>query len=291
MNEPILFANYALGKTCQVLDDRFRYGYPYFHYHKQTQLSFVVHGKGVLSIGEHQYEFKAGDIFFISSNTPHRFYELSSSSVQNHYIHVLYEYDILQKHLDFIPEFKSLCKFLEDAEKNIRVVNMPPSNIFENLMALKKATPFEGLIQLLQFLSKLANEPANIFSLDHTGNKTIGGPRQTLDSRISDILQIIHKEFTSQISLMLMAKKANMSVSAFCKFFRQHTNRTFHDYIIELRIRQACSLLLQNKHRIVEIAYLTGFQNAISFNRAFKKQMGQSPGDYKRLYTSSIIEV
>ena len=78
-----------------------------------------------------------------------------------------------------------------------------------------------------------------------------------------------------------------MSPTAFCRFFKERTNKTFNQFLLELRIEHACQLLRtpDNQEAISSIAYTCGFNSVSNFNRYFKKQKGVSPRTYKTTET------
>ena len=59
----------------------------------------------------------------------------------------------------------------------------------------------------------------------------------------------------------------------------------FSDYINTYRIEDAKKMLLASDHKIIHVAYDTGFNNKASFNNAFKKHTGMSPTQYKEYHT------
>lgn len=69
----------------------------------------------------------------------------------------------------------------------------------------------------------------------------------------------------------------------FGKLFRDHTGRTFAEYLNELRLESACRLLSETQLSVSEICERTGYNSASYFNRVFRKSYGQSPLDYRHL--------
>src|SRR5690625_6031619 len=74
-----------------------------------------------------------------------------------------------------------------------------------------------------------------------------------------------------------VARIANYSQAAFCHFFKQHTRKTFVQFLIEVRISKACKLLRNTDMNVSQICYDCGFNNVSNFNRQFKKSTGLSP--------------
>ena len=56
----------------------------------------------------------------------------------------------------------------------------------------------------------------------------------------------------------------------------------FNDYVNSLRISEACRYLVHTDHSITEISEIVGFNTLRTFNRAFMKQLGISPSEYRK---------
>jgi YesN/AraC family two-component response regulator len=60
-------------------------------------------------------------------------------------------------------------------------------------------------------------------------------------------------------------------------------------FVLEVRINEACKKMLSNDYdSIYSIAYVTGFNNAITFNRVFKKITGKCPTEYILQFKSTV---
>jgi AraC-like DNA-binding protein len=73
----------------------------------------------------------------------------------------------------------------------------------------------------------------------------------------------------------------NLSVTAFCKFFKRATGLTVTDYLNDIRIGNACELLIETDLQIKEIAYQVGFQSLTYFNRVFLKKKKMTPREFR----------
>ncbi|WP_298793812.1 helix-turn-helix domain-containing protein [uncultured Allomuricauda sp.] len=71
----------------------------------------------------------------------------------------------------------------------------------------------------------------------------------------------------------------------------EHFGKGFHDFINEFRIDEAKKLLLGNQNlKIIEIAFMVGFNNKMSFHRAFKKITNTTPTKYIQQSISNHID-
>ena len=73
-----------------------------------------------------------------------------------------------------------------------------------------------------------------------------------------------------------------MSESNFCKFFRKSTSTTFSDYLNDLRITEACHLLLYTDDPINKVADSCGFESLSYFNRVFLSKKQMTPSQFRK---------
>ena len=80
-----------------------------------------------------------------------------------------------------------------------------------------------------------------------------------------------------------------MAEAAFCRYFKGRTNKTFSNFVSEIRIGQACKLLLDNKMSVAQVCYESGYNTVSNFNNQFKLLKGTSPKQYQKMYTANWI--
>ena len=105
-------------------------------------------------------------------------------------------------------------------------------------------------------------------------------PKQ--DSVITKAQEYIRQNFTKDISLEMAAQQVNISPYYFSKLFKEETGTNFSDYLTDLRIQKATSLLKQDPERnIKEISIESGYSNPNYFSRIFKKVTGMTPTELR----------
>lgn len=79
-----------------------------------------------------------------------------------------------------------------------------------------------------------------------------------------------------------LANELNLSVHHTSQVINEHFDCNFFDLINSYRIREAKRLLIEaNNLNITDIIFSSGFNNRVSFYKAFKKQTGKTPGNYR----------
>ena len=104
----------------------------------------------------------------------------------------------------------------------------------------------------------------------------------TADSqRIDAVIKYISDNYDSYITLNDVAEVAGMTTNSFCRFFKKMTNKSFTQFLNEIRIRNASRLLLQDDITVSEVCYRVGYNSITNFYRQFKQTMGSTPKDYR----------
>lgn len=93
----------------------------------------------------------------------------------------------------------------------------------------------------------------------------------------------IQMHFKENISLKSVAEHVHMNYTYLSEFFKKETGINFMDYLIEVRINEAKILLKNPINKIYEIGNMVGYEEPASFNRVFKKIVGLTPAEYRKV--------
>ncbi|MDK2965272.1 MULTISPECIES: response regulator [Lacrimispora] len=88
------------------------------------------------------------------------------------------------------------------------------------------------------------------------------------------------------IKLEELAKNTGFSYTYFSSLFKKETGKTLTEYIQMVRIESAKKLLTEKERSISEVAELAGYNDIKFFTRQFKKTLGVSPNEYRKLFTN-----
>ena len=72
-----------------------------------------------------------------------------------------------------------------------------------------------------------------------------------------------------------------MTTNSFCRFFKKMTNKSFTEFLNEIRVRNAARMLVQENYPISEISYMVGYKSIPNFNKQFKHIIGTTPKSYR----------
>jgi len=100
--------------------------------------------------------------------------------------------------------------------------------------------------------------------------------------QLRKVRQYVRDHYSEYLPLRKAAQIAGMERKYFSTFFHQKVGICFSDWLMELRIRKAVSLIEAENHSIAQIAFEIGYMDLRTFQRAFKRCMGLTPIEFKK---------
>lgn len=87
--------------------------------------------------------------------------------------------------------------------------------------------------------------------------------------------------YNSALCLNSVADHMRTSIYAISRTFKDLTGVGFKEYVTGKRLQRACDLLMTTDKTIIEVASLSGFENATYFTTVFKNEFGIPPSKYR----------
>lgn len=101
------------------------------------------------------------------------------------------------------------------------------------------------------------------------------------DPAVGKALALMHAQPAHPWTTPDLADAVHLSRSAFAERFVQLTGVPPMTYLTDWRMQMACAALREGRRNIAQIAAATGYESEASFTRAFKRELGVTPGDYR----------
>jgi AraC-like DNA-binding protein len=134
--------------------------------------------------------------------------------------------------------------------------------------------------------------PVNLFNthvltmIEYQITKSMVSERRiNLPSPLKRAIATIEADFISNLSIKDIAAQAKLSVTHLHELFRKHLNTSPHQYILKLRMTQACQRLTVNTEPIKKIALECGFSSDNSFCRSFRQHKKMTPDQFREKYS------
>jgi AraC-like DNA-binding protein len=271
---------------------------PYFpdpwHFHPEIEILYVRKGFGTRYVGDSISAFYPGDLVIIGSNTPHVWscnsdFLNPENKLLSSAICIQFVADLIGLSSSGTPEFHIINEFLNKAKRGIQFIKKTHSILIRHLEELPSKRGMDRLVGLLTILDIMStsNDVKYLSSHDYTPGVINSEDKY----RMEIIFQYVIQNFPHKIHLEEIATIVNLTPPSFCRFFKSRTTKVFSAFVNEVRIGNSCKMLIENKHNISQVCYLSGFNYLSNFNRQFKKIKGMTPSEFQHLYKNPNFDV
>jgi len=127
-----------------------------------------------------------------------------------------------------------------------------------------------------------SSENANTASVETSSAK---GPMPLIlhtEEIIERLIHFMEWRYKEEITLAALAELVHLNPSYLIRLFKKQMNVTPFDYLRDLRLKAAISLLSGSMLSVQEIAHETGFGSVHYFCRLFKRSYGSSPAEWRK---------
>ena len=166
----------------------------------------------------------------------------------------------------------------------------PKGQLCELLMLLNRTAAETAEVEpSYPLYSKLAqmeqSEQVKRYAIRYVQNlidRLISKENQTGDEWAKLAEEMLRKQYAGEISIEEVARRVGFSTYYFSRLFKQFFGMSFLDYVTELRIQKAKTLLRQPGAVVKEVCFQVGYSEPNYFTRVFKKQVGVTPTEYQK---------
>ena len=246
------------------------------HVHPFYDITYLISGECTCFVNHSIYKLSRGDLIIIPPGDIHRStfhgkipverFVLSFREEELNWIRSLIGDEIVSKSLKTgvisIPSKRR--DYIETLLNKLLFEN-------EGQDILSPAFIQAGLLELLLFMIRCQQYENNVYKEIDVDNQLM-----------QEIATYIYEHYDKKITLDDMAERFHISRSYLSKKFKQATGFGFKEYLVNVRIKNACRLLLETNHSITDIAFECGFNDSNYFGDAFRRIKGIAPNKYRR---------
>lgn len=268
-------------------EDKLPHFYPHLHRHIEIQITWVINGEGTLIIGNNMQHFQSGNVFVIGANQPHFFksdpsYFIAANRKSIHTLNIFFNPTGFISQLLAFPEMRSIKKFVNSTNFGMQASEKDASKLSEHFLKIRNSSAGFRLAYFIELLQIVANlkqwKYLSTESFEYAITDSEG-------LRMNDIYQYTMKHFTEDITLEQIAGVAYLTPQSFCRYFKKHTSKTYIRFLNEVKINEACKRFMEmNFDSIGNVAYQSGFNSVVSFNRVFKSITAKTPKAFIKMY-------
>jgi AraC-like DNA-binding protein len=236
------------------------------HIHHHIELVYLKKGSAKAYINSVEYNINEGDLLVVFPNQVHKYEDVGSCP----------EYDLFIINPELVSDILQLVSHQEPDEPVIKHITRNPRVLtLIGILASESDFPKTNREVLLHgYLFALFGEIIDMMTFKNV--------RSDESRALRSIVKFCSKNFKQEISLTVLSEKLNLSRYYISHIFSDKLGISFTDYINSLRVSESCVMLRSSSISVTEVAYAVGFGTLRTFNRAFIKQMGISPSQYRK---------
>ena len=245
------------------------------HWHKHIEINLMLSGEAEFTVDGVKRELKPGDFIIINSSDIHMGTAHPEIPLKDRYqelITILWDYDFLYGYVDYLSELRFEMPQSESLREKIKGLIMQIDRAY-----MEKGICFEmditsALLQIGSILLK--NCIVSEEKLPENGMKS------NLRA-IQEAVSYIEENYAKNLTLDEIAAYMGFTSGYFSKKFKQITGVTYHDYLIDCRIKNSLKDIKNTNLSMTDVAYRNGFPNVKSFIEYFKKAYNMTPFKYR----------
>ena len=250
------------------------------HWHGEFEINYVIEGKAEFLCGDERFVTQTGDIVIIPPNRLHAIY--THGDYEQRYDTIVFSTDMLGASVN--DRCAAECvRPLTNGHFGVKmhITEEHPyyselKTTVENIFSCAK-----GNTARLDMLLK--SEMLRLFWLLGESGDIQSDGRPDFSGVIRPAVEFINENFCENITIEQLAEIVHLSKSYFMARFRQAAGVGAIEYINQLRIKKACAMLAESNLNASDVAFECGFRNLSNFNRLFRKAVGCTPVQYRKI--------
>jgi AraC-like DNA-binding protein len=277
--------NYPVDNSFVIKYENFpHFRFPW-HFHDEYEIVYIIRSFGKKFVGDVVEEFSPGDLSIFGSNLPHFYmsdpvFYSGDPNLRVNAIVIQFPTTYFSPSQLQTAEFVSVQRLLNNISSGLTFSAESAAVAGEILHEIYQTSGMERyllFVKLIDFLGK--SESRAITTPDYSNTRNAQE-----EPRMAKIYKFTTRNYNRKIVLEEVASVAGMNVTAFCRYFRKKSGKTFAQFVNEQRISYACKFLKHGNQTIAHISDEAGFNNLSNFNRQFKSLIGKSPSQYRELF-------
>lgn len=241
------------------------YGPGIRHYYT---IHFILSGQGHFFVNNSHYKLHHGQCFLIPPDIA-TFYKAEPSDP--------WAYAWICFGGEAAGQFLSHCRLSADAPIQAVPSCKPYKEAIFGMMQHTKLTPANecyiqsGLYRIMAMLEEQLDASYNLIESND-------------NMYITQAVAYIKNSTSLDITVKDICSYLHISRSYLFDLFQKHLNISPQEFIICAKVNNARELLTLTDIPVADIASLSGYKNPFAFSRAFKRQTGESPREYREKY-------
>lgn len=257
-----------------------------WHYHPEIEIMYILEGTGTRFVGDHIDRYQVGDVCMVGPQLPHEWrnddeFFKQGAGLKASCLCLFFLKDIFDGNLIRLPEMNNIRQLIERSRRGIKFTGLSRQRIGEYIRQSVDLAGAERIVRFISLLEMMAT------TQEYELLASVGFTESVNSSdfdRFDKVYQYMMKNFRQPIKLEEVASLVGLTPNAFCRYFRERTQKTFVQYLNDIRIGHAKKLLIEGWMKISTLSMEAGFNNLSNFIELFKRSAHMSPSEYQKKF-------
>ena len=257
------------------------------HSHNYFEFYFFLEGDVSMQIGKNTYRVRSGDLMLIPPHTPHRLIIHSPKTPYRRFVFWMSK-DFCEHLSQISPSYMYLIDYvLEHKEYLFQMDPVSFNTLQSKMIRLLEEMHAERFGKDEQISLYICDFLLHINRLIYEQSETQAQPINT--SLYSNLVEYIEQHLDEELSLERLADEFFVSKYHIAHVFKENVGLSIHQYITKKRL-SLCQEAIRARMNITEVYHAYGFGDYSSFYRAFKKEYGISPKEFRDIQLKVISQ-
>lgn len=234
-------------------------------------IHYILSGKGIYKTDGHIYHLSQGDAFLIRPNTL-IYYEADRFHPWT-YTWIGFQGIKMEEYFKRTSLLDEPC-FHYEKDDRVRLCHekmFEAYNLPENRDLMMNSIMYEYLYLLASKFPRKAIPP-----------------KEKKISYVEEALRYIENNYAQAVNIQVIASHLNIERTYLYRLFKDITGSSPQEYLLDYRIRRACTLLKETSLPINDISRSVGYNDALYFSRLFRQKKHKTPTEYRKSTMKAI---
>lgn len=246
------------------------------------RLFYCTGGKGKMTIDGDTHEVRQGVLIYIKAGLPYHYLPDADDPMRL----LAFNFDLVFKASD------NSIPIPPDSLENFEKSNIIEDVSVEDVPFLNGCAVFFGMGYMYEKLSEINEEYVSAkrfyearcsgLLLDILSELSLKAESESEgEGKIDAVLEYISKNYAQEISNKLLGELFGYHPNYLNQLFIRYTGKPLHQYLQELRLKKAVTLLQETDLPVSDVANAVGFKDLPHFSRYFKQKIGHTPSFFR----------
>lgn len=255
------------------------------HLHRDMELLLLLRGSVIIKVAGGQHLLKENDFFIIGRNEIH---SLVATNENNLILALQFDVNFCKSYFPNLSRTRFLVRHIIREEQPDGWLKL--RTCIKDIIGAYSGKQFGYPLTIMSSLNSLCFTLFDLCKTEDIEDSALALEERQAN-RLSRIVEYIHENYADKISLMKLAQKENLDMYYLSHFIHDSLGISFQQYLNRVRAEKAARLLLSSNKRKIDICLETGFSDYRYLSKAFLKEYGCSPADFKAQYQKDAFQL